>query len=254
MLAESQKLEAQIADVQKQLTMLPEGRIFCTRNGNKYKWYHSDGKTQTYIPRKDRQYAEALAVRKYLSSRLEELSQEKKAIDFYLRHHQRSPRQTERMLTEMPEYQELLSPYFKPLSQELQEWVSSPYDHDVGFSENLIFKTSSGNMVRSKSEAMIDMILHINRIPFRYECALKLGTNVIYPDFTIRHPKTGEFFYWEHFGLMDNLDYRQKTGAKLRLYISNGIIPSIQLITTYETADKPLCTEKIENIVREYFL
>ena len=40
--------------------------------------------------------------------------------------------------------------------------------------EHLICKSISGNMVRSKSEMMIDMLLFQHRIPFRYECALVL--------------------------------------------------------------------------------
>ena len=54
--------------------------------------------------------------------------------------------------------------------------------------------------------------------------------------------------------MMDDPEYRHKTGSKLRFYISNGIIPTIQLITTYETLDKPLGTETIERIVKDYFL
>lgn len=76
---------------------------------------------------------------------------------------------------------------------------------------------------------------------------------VLYPDFTIRHPKTGEIFYWEHFGLMDDSNYCKNVLSKLQIYISNGIIPTIQLITTYETKDHPLNMEQVEKIVKQYF-
>lgn len=72
--------------------------------------------------------------------------------------------------------------------------------------------------------------------------------------FTIRHPKTGEVFYWEHFGLMDNPTYSKNAYSKLQLYTNHGIIPSIQLITTYETKEHPLTAETIEKIVENYFL
>ena len=75
-----------------------------------------------------------------------------------------------------------------------------------------------------------------------------------YPDFTIRHPKTGEIIYWEHFGLMDDPSYYQKTFSKLQLYASYGIIPSINLITTYETQEHPLSADIVEKIVKHYFL
>lgn len=98
------------------------------------------------------------------------------------------------------------------------------------------------------------MLLYTNKIPFRYECALHLGETVIYPDFTIRHPQTGETFYWEHFGLMNKPSYHQSMLAKLQLYTSHNIIPSIQLITTYETQEHPLNPAIVENIINQYFL
>lgn len=96
--------------------------------------------------------------------------------------------------------------------------------------------------------------LYTNQIPFRYECALSLTSTTIYPDFTIRHPRTGETFYWEHFGMMGDPDYSQKAFHRMQLYNSNGIIPSIHLITTFETLEYPLNYETIEKIVKEYFL
>ena len=101
---------------------------------------------------------------------------------------------------------------------------------------------------------MIASYLYTKKIPFRYECALRCGETVFYPDFTIRHPKTGQLFYWEHFGLMDDVDYSKKAYSKLQTYTSHGIIPTIQLITTYETKEHPLSIEAVEEIVNYYFL
>ena len=107
--------------------------------------------------------------------------------------------------------------------------------------------------MRSKSEALIDMFLFKNKIPFRYECPLELDNILLYPDFTIRHPTTGKVFYWEHFGLMNQALYRKSACSKLQLYISNGITPSIQLITTYETQEVPLDPETVEKIVEHTY-
>ena len=75
----------------------------------------------------------------------------------------------------------------------------------------------------------------------------------MYPDFTIKHPKTGKIYYWEHFGRMDDPKYAQNAISKLESYIKNGIIPDIDLISTYETKEHPLDYEMIEKIVKEYF-
>lgn len=253
MLSEHTKLDQKINSIKNQLENLPSGKLVLSHNDNAYKWYQSDGHTKTYIPKKNRKLAESLAIKKYLSLSLEDLEKEKKAIQSYLEHHNPTCK-AEQLLTQSSEYQELLSPYFTPLSQELSEWMNSPYERNTHYSEHLTNKGFSGNLVRSKSEAMIDMTLCMYRIPFRYECALHLGESTIFPDFTIRHPKTGDFYYWEHFGLMDDPSYANNTYSKLRLYNSHGIIPSIQLITTYETQEHPLSADVVEKIVEHYFL
>lgn len=217
MKAEQQSLEKQIYSLKQQLQNLPEGKLLCARNENRYKWYQSDGKNHIYIPKKNRYLAEHL-------------------------------------LTEASEYRELLLPHFRPVSEELQLWMTSNYNRNPRYPEQLIYETSTGVFVRSKSEALITMILQANKIPFRYECELQLGENIVYPDFTIRHPKTGKTYYWEHFGKMDDEYYCRSACMKIQSYALNGIIPNIQLITTYETKEKPLSPSVIEKVVRDYFL
>ena len=80
--------------------------------------------------------------------------------------------------------------------------------------------------MRSKSEAMIAMNLYVQKIPYRYECELKLGSITLFPDFTIRHPETGEIFYWEHFGMMDKSEYVKNASDK----ISMGFIQMINCL------------------------
>ena len=125
------------------------------------------------------------------------------------------------------------------------------------YPEPLNHKTISGSYVRTKSEEMIHMVLYKNKIPFRYECGLRLGDLTYYPDFTIRHPKTGETYYWEHFGRMDDESYSQNVFPKLQHYTSHGIIPTIQLITTYETKKHPkhhnICYNKRKELYKERY-
>lgn len=231
LLSHYQKLESQIHEVQKQLLSLPEGELCCTTNGNYLKWYHVNNHIYTYIPKRQKEFAEQLALKKYLNTLLDDLSKEKDALQFYLTNH--SDTSKTQLLLQHSEYAKLLSKYFQPISQDLKEWMLTPYERNTSHPEHLIHKSSSGNQVRSKSESIIDMLLHINKIPFRYECALYLDNTTLYPDFTIRHPQTKEFYYWEHFGLMDNPIYAQNSFSKLQLYISHGIIPGTNLITTF---------------------
>lgn len=253
MLSEQKSLDNQINSIKEQLKAFPPGKLICVQNGKYSKWFQSDGHIKSYIPKENRHLAEKLAVKKYLSLQLEDLVNEKRATEFYLRHSSPSGK-AERLLAEPSEFKELLKPYFQSSSEELSNWKNEKYEHNTLYPEQLIHSSGSGNRVRSKSEYMIDMYLYTHNIPFRYECALNLGETTVYPDFTIRHPGTGELYYWEHFGLMDNPNYTKNAYSKLQLYANHGIIPSINLITTYETREHPLTYETIEKVVHNYFL
>ncbi len=170
-----------------------------------------------------------------------------------MKNHSANPAQAELLLKQNPEYPKLLLPLYKPLNQELYDWSTETYVKNQKYPEQLIHKSISGHIVRSKSEALIDMLLFTHKIPFRYECALSLGENTFFPDFTIRHPQTGSLFYWEHFGKMDDPIYVKNTYSKLQFYSSHNIIPTIQLITTYETQFSPLSSDYIEKIIKLYF-
>lgn len=254
MLSESMRLERRIEDVQEHLEKLPEGNLLCTQNGNRYKWYLSNGANPVYLPKKQRDLAEQLAVKKYYVLLQKELLEEQDAVQSYLMKHPQSKGLESQKLFEHAEFRRLLSSHFQPVEQELLDWQAAPYEQNPKHPEQLLHKCKSGHVVRSKSEAMIDTFLYLNKIPFRYECALQLENITCYPDFTIRHPRTGSVYLWEHFGLMDNPDYARSFCSKMQLYVSHGIIPSIQLITTYETKDNPLTVETIENTIQQYFL
>ena len=71
MLAERNRLDSKIKELQTQLKRFPEGKLFCTKNRQYFKWYITDGKNQTYLPKAKRPLAEKLAAKKYLSLLLE---------------------------------------------------------------------------------------------------------------------------------------------------------------------------------------
>ena len=126
MLSKYNDLENQISHLTKQLQSLPQGNLLCTRNGNHYKWYQNHNQSSTYLPKKERLLAEQLALRKYLILLIEDLSHEKRAIQFYLDHHSVSSKAE--CLLQNPAYEKLLASNFVPLSQELSDWMNSPYE------------------------------------------------------------------------------------------------------------------------------
>lgn len=252
------RINQEIELLQQELDSLPPGKLIVTKYQTRFKWYVKNDRKLTYIPKSDREYAEALAKKKYLTLKLNDLMNERNAIQFYLQPdpHSESTSQANQanQLLSDPRYKHLLSPYFQVTDHELSAWVASPVEHNPKYPEQLSHNSISGNIVRSKSEAIIDMALYMNQIPFRYEAQLVLSEIPLYPDFTILHPRTKKIFYWEHFGMMDVEKYAKSACTKISLYVSNGILPSIQLITTFETKDYPLSSDLVEEIIHRYFL
>ena len=249
MVQERQRIARKIEELQRKIRSYPEGKLICAGNGKYVKWYISYGNNRTYIKKKDRTLAEKMAAKKYLTAVLIELDAEKKAIESYLKHH----RTETSHLLETPGYQELLVPFFKSFEQSAWEWMNEPYEKNEAFPTALIHQTVVGIKVRSKSESMIVKVLAEHGIAFRYEWRLDFGEGSAYPDFTIMHPVTGKLYYWEHFGMMNKREYRNRAVNKIQNYSYNGIIPGIQLIMTFETEDAPLTYEKIEWIIKMYF-
>lgn len=225
---------------------LPDGKLLCTCDKNNSKYYHK------ILDKSKQKLAEQLAIKAYIHALLKDISHELIANHFYLRHY--TNKSSVESLLEHPGIQKLLHPYFKPHSEELAEWMYSSYKRNPNYPEHLIHNTVLNFPVRSKSESMITMVLHTYNIPFRYECKFVLGSQIVYPDFTIRHPQTGEWYYWEHLGKMDDPGYYKNKFRLLEKYTVHGIIPSINLILTFETKEHPLTINVIQKIIEHYFL
>lgn len=135
-LAERNRLSEQISLLQTQLAGLPNGKLTHAHNGKHIKWFHSDGHQNTYIPKKNHTLIQQLATKKYLSLLAEDLSAEKNALDFYLRHHRTDTPKSQKLLLDTPEYRNLLIPCFTPQNTSLAEWVASPYIQNQNYPDN----------------------------------------------------------------------------------------------------------------------
>ena len=252
MLEERQRLVEKIKSIDLEIEQLPRQNFYCTRNEKYFKWYESDGGISRYIPKKNRRYAELLAKKKYLSLLRNDILQEIEAIDSFLKY-QNSKQDLAQKLLEDEAYAELLTSYVCPVSEELLNWMDSPYESNPRFPEKLVYRTKSDSYVRSKSEAIIASALFSKNIPYHYEELLVLGEDSFYPDFTIKHPITGKILYWEHFGMMEKSEYARKTFSKLQNYASYGIVLGINLIATFETIEQPLDILQVERMIESYF-
>lgn len=126
------------------------------------------------------------------------------------------------------------------------------------FEENLIHRTTRGEMVRSKSEVIIANALAKENVEYSYEQALTIEGVTKYPDFTIEDMETGVTYYWEHCGMLHVPSYRRRWETKLDWYRSHGILPTEEgmgdngtLIITRDEANGSIDSEIIERLVKK---
>ena len=231
----------------------PEGQLRVSSNGNYKKYYIVKDTKKQYISKENTALIEALAKKKYLLSELKDVQAERRAIELYLKNHKEESR-VDDLLKRNDGISVLLKPLLVPRNRKLQEWAEEDYPAYQGFPQDLIHKGPFGKMYRSKTEANIAFLLTKKCIPQRYEWEHIInGTN--YPiDFTTRHPKTGKFIYWEHFGKMDDPAYCMKIGPKLLDFESAGIFPGVNLIITFESKQFPMNISQLEEIVTCWYL
>lgn len=147
----------------------------------------------------------------------------------------------------------LVDPIIFNYNDEIQKWYD--YQNDsMDFYQNRNILTNRGEMVRSKSEKIIADKLYDSNIFYIYEKQVVLEDGVrMTPDFTFIDEVGGEI-YWEHFGLMDDLSYFNRTIDKFSLYAKNNIHIGKNLIFTMETSKKVIDINLVSVLIEDFLL
>ncbi len=243
LMKEEKRIRRQLAYVEHKVGRFPDTNLNCVQNGKYFKYYQTDGHHNHYIPKSNIQFAQQLAAKEYYLRLKQQHKHLLKLIDYYKRHVEKDQEKIQVLFENDSGYAPLLQPLFE-VSHEYEEWAKAPFETNLFYPEGRKFKTKSGIYVRSKSEMMIANILQEHQVPFRYECGLELGNHTFYPDFTLKHPETGEIYYFEHFGMIDEPKYRSKMLDKLDVYLEYDVR---NLIITTETKARPLTVEQVEH-------
>lgn len=120
---------------------------------------------------------------------------------------------------------------------------------DSFYEDRLVHRTARGELVRSKSEVIIANALYYHHLDYVYEPELRLEGKVKRPDFKVVDEDTGDEWYWEHCGMMDNPQYKKRWEEKKAFYKKNGIEEGKNLIVTYDI-NGTLDSQKVEEIIR----
>lgn len=207
----------------------------------------------TYLPQSKIDTAKKIAQRDYDQKVVEVASQLKKILGDFL---STLPSQSvSHLYTDNPERRQLITPYILTDEEYTQQWLTQPYNpKPFNFDAPEIY-TEKGERVRSKSEKIIADKLYSMGIPYRYEAPVKIKKHreilTFYPDFTILDVSNRREIILEHFGMMSNPEYAQKTVGKLNLYGKNGWFPGKNMMITMETENTPLDTKVLVKTLEE---
>ena len=120
------------------------------------------------------------------------------------------------------------------------------------YEERLIHKTARGELVRSKSEVIIADALYYHHLDYVYEPELKLEGIAKRPDFKVVDNDTGEEWYWEHCGMMNDRKYQKNWEDKKAFFKKNGIEEGKNLIVTYDV-NGSIDSQKVAEIIHNIF-
>ena len=148
-------------------------------------------------------------------------------------------------------------PYIRPIiltdEQYISEWQNRPYDKKPISDDVPRFETLRGERVRSKSEVIIADRLYANGIPYKYECPILVGDEIIHPDFTILRVSDRKVVYLEHCGKVGDQDYADDMTERINKYTLAGIYERDRLFFTFETANKPLDVRVLDKMINDMF-
>lgn len=154
---------------------------------------------------------------------------------------------------------EYSSPRYSETASRITNLFKKPQMRDINgkyLEEYLIHCASDNTLLRSKSELIIYEKLLQKGLSPTYEKELTLGGNTKIPDFTIIDEDTGETYYWEHCGMLSNLNYRMKWEEKKKWYYDHGIFPledgggpNGTLIFTQDSSEQGISIPELEKIM-----
>lgn len=277
---EKETLGQLIEEIKKELGQVPEGYVRISKHRKGLQFYHiqdSKHKNGKYIPVKEKGKALSLVKKQYYKHLLDAAVKQYQVIDSFLKNYDVAALQ-KAFLSTSPIRQSLLissmlpdpdsgsssnrishipdSLLYAALPDALfaEIWEKQIYERKPFLEDAPIHYTRKKERVRSKSEVLIADALYKYGIPYRYECPLRLGKDVIHPDFTILRPEDRKILYWEHLGAMDEAGYARTALQRIEEYKRNGIFPGDQLILTSETSRMPLNFTMIERTIGHYIL
>jgi len=239
--------------IKKKLKKLPEGRIVVKHRNNNKRFYLVDkGNAAKYLNKSDAKLIEDLIQKDYLEEVLSTAEQEAVALRRALEHYPAVVAE-EIYSTLSSERQAIAKPIVLSDEEYANKWLAKPYKRKSS-NKDYTFVTLKGDHVRSKSELVIADRLWANGIPYKYECPLLVGNEIIHPDFSILRMSDRKIVYLEHCGKMDDPNYTEDMVKRVNLYSQEKIFQGDRLFFSFESSTTPLNTDVLDDMIRTNFI
>lgn len=252
------ELERAISIGQKAAKKLPQGRLRINNNKGVVEYYQITEKNDTrgkYLKKSDKEFISKLAQGEYIDKQLKSAECELKDIEKIVKSLKRIKSKLYRSdnvySSMIPERQKLVAPILISEHEYVENWEKEEYKRNEYRSEEKVYSTKKGDMVRSKSEVLLADMYYELGIPYRYEAELRLNNGrTVYPDFTVLDVANRREIYHEHMGLLDDEEYRYHNLRKIEEYRKNNIFAGKNLFITHEASGCPLNIREIEKCIK----
>ena len=241
-----------ITELNDKIETLHAGRINVRHHKGTVYFEHYNNDSVHYLNKNNSQTIKDLSQKYYLKKVLKSANQEAQALEKALK---LFPEITiEDIYDSLPEELKINA---KPIvlgdDLYINKWLEAPYQRKPFKKDNPEYYSLKGDRVRSKSEIIIADRLYAKGIPYKYEYPLKIGKEIIHPDFTILRISDRQLVYHEHCGMMDKEDYARDMVKRVKLYSKAKIYQGDRLFFTFETSDDSIDVNMIDEFIEKNF-
>ena len=253
-LLELKEIQKNVARSLKRKEKLPDLHIRVTRCNKSFQYYFIDRKNKTskYASVRELRKVTELVQKDYEARVSEELNKLSNRLENFIKVYNLSC--IDDIYNKYPEGKKrLIVPVIKNDEQYIEEWRQLHPGNQNPYPDEAKYYTSQGDYVRSKSEKIIADLLDKYGIPYSYEPRLELNNrHVIYPDFVILNVRKRKTIYWEHLGLLGDVDYARKNFEKIAEYEDNGYNVGDNLLISMESEQRFFDAKIVEEKIKKY--
>ena len=260
LIQEKNELIKKIMYLESKLADAPQGRLRILKAKGKYCQYYvysKDSETNEpkgeYIKREHIDLAKKLAQRDYHEIVLKEMKKKLMAVSQTINVYGDGSEQISVYDRLNENKKNLVIPLETSDETFVDKWYKSKRTGENTYEVTGNRLTERGEEVRSKTEKILADKLYNQNIPYVYEPTLLLPDgNIVYPDFAVLNVRLRKEYYWEHFGIMDDPQYAEKSVWKIDVYEKNGYWFGENILYTFETGNRMPDDRNIDRMIHLY--